>query len=103
MFAGNPVPRSGQRAVEIVIDGRSIVSGGHRAKSLPKLRGIGFLPVEPAHVVRGRHKDMCGKRTAGANPAFRPLGKFTSEGLRALRTHPFDTEQGALGPVTMVH
>ena len=103
MFAGNPVPRSGQRAIEIVVDGRSIVSCGHRAKTLPELRGVGLLPIEPANVIRGRREDVRGQRTTGANSALRPFGKFTLKGIRALRTRPFDADQKGLGPMTMVH
>ena len=102
MLAGNPVPRSGQRAIEVVVDSRCVVPRGHWAKTLPQLRGVGLPPVEPANVIRGRHKDVRGQRTTGATPALRPLRQFTFKGTRGLRTHPFDAEQKGLGPVATV-
>ena len=68
--------------MEVVVNGRGIVPCGHLVKTLPELRSVGLPPVEPANVIRGRHKDVRGQRTTGANSAFRPLGKFISGGLR---------------------
>ena len=55
MFPSKPVPRGGQRAMQIVKDCRCIVSRGHWSMALPKQRGVGF-PTWPASYVAGSRR-----------------------------------------------